>query len=233
MHKIAEKIQRIFTYRTHRYKGVLVTLGGALDDYGVYTVADIIPDNAVVLSFGIGTDTAFEETILQNYKDARIYAFDPTPKSQEYVKRLADEERFMFFPYGLSKNDGEETFYLPQDDSQVSCSMIKNMYSSERKISVEMKCFSSVLQIIGGLKWIDLIKMDIEGTEFEVIDSILGSGIEIKQLCLEIHPGYFNDRYRKSRDFTYKMLKMGYEISHITRNGLGEELSFIKGGLLR
>lgn len=64
-------------------------------------------------------------------------------------------------------------------------------------------------------------------TENPYIDNL--DLLEVKYRNVYID-GYFNDRYRKSRDFTYKMLKMGYEISHITRNGLGEELSFIKAG---
>jgi hypothetical protein len=58
--KIIEKMQRVLFYRMHKYKGHTVNVGGKMDDYGVYTLASEIPDDAIVLSFGVGTDTSFE-----------------------------------------------------------------------------------------------------------------------------------------------------------------------------
>lgn len=225
--KVLEKLNKIVVYAIWRYRGVTIDIEGKTDDYGVYTLGDIIPDDAVVLSFGIGTDTSFEEAVLSKYSRAHVYAFDPTPKSIKYVKKLEHEQRFHFFPCGLSKEDGYEIFFLPKDEESVSCSTIKNQYSSNNEIKVEMKSFASVVEMCG-LSQIDVLKMDIEGTEFAVINDIMDSQIEILQLCLEIHPGFFDNRFCMSRSFIHTMIKNGYKISHITRHGLGDELSFIK-----
>jgi hypothetical protein len=85
----------------------------------------------------------------------------------------------------------------------------------------------SVDFVIDKCKKIDILKMDIEGTEFEIIDDILAAGIIVKQICMEIHPGYFHDRFYKSKELTHKLIKHGYSISHISRGGMGEELNFI------
>lgn len=230
--KIMEKIYKIRVYHTHKkWGGHLINIGGKKKDvYGVYTVLDCIPDNACVVSAGLGTDTNFEEDILNKYKNANIYAFDPTPKSIEFVKNvkhLDENERFHFFPYGISKEDGRMRFYLPIDNTAVSCSSIRNMYSSKKYIEVETKSFESVLKL-SSMNKIDILKLDIEGTEFAVIEDILNSGIEITQICLEIHPLYFENPYLTTKSFMKKLFESNYKISYITRKGLGNELSFIK-----
>lgn len=226
-----EKVCKIWSYHIHRVKGTLINLGGDKSDvYGVYTVMDSIPSNACIVSAGLGTNTNFEEDAIKKYRDANVYAFDPTPKSIEYVKKagsLQKEERFHFFPYGISKTDGREIFYLPADDTAVSCSTIKNMYSSKKNIEVEMRSFKSILELIQ-VKRIDILKLDIEGTEFVIIEDILNSGIEIKQICLEIHPLYFSNPCKETKKFLKKMFAANYKIAYITRNGLGDELTFVK-----
>ncbi len=229
--RVMEKAYKIIAYHIHRINGRLINLGGEVADvYGVYTVMDCIPDNACIVSAGLGTDTHFEEDVIKKYRNANIYAFDPTPKSIEFVKtvrHLDKEKRFHFFSYGISKQDGREIFYLPADDSAVSCSTIKNMYSSKKNIEVEMKSFKSVLELTK-VKKIDILKLDIEGTEFSVIEDIIDSNIEIKQICLEIHPLYFENPYKETKKFLKKMFGANYKIAYITRNGLGNEITFIK-----
>lgn len=228
MQKVLEKMNKLWQYILHRYRGSLINVGGALDTYGVYTLADVVPDDAVVLSFGIGTDSLFEEDILKRYHNAHVYAFDPTPMTIEYVRKLDDEPRFHFYPYGLSKENGMQTFYLPKNKKNVSCSMIKNQATSNETIQVEMKTFSSILTMCNFAKEINILKMDIEGVEFSVIDDILNLDIDIQQICLEIHPYIFKDRFNKSKGFINKLLAHQYVISHISRYGLGDELSFVK-----
>lgn len=227
--RIMEKVYKIWAYHIHRANGTLINLGGKSDVYGVYTVLDCIPVNACIVSAGLGTNTNFEEDVIKKYTDADVYSFDPTPKSIEYLKtrNLYKEERFHFFPCGISKTDGQEIFYLPADDTAVSCSTIKNMYSSKENIVVEMRSFQSVLGIIQ-VKRIDILKLDIEGTEFAIIEDILNSDVEIKQICLEIHPLYFSNPYEETKKFLKKMFAANYKIAYITRNGLGDELTFVK-----
>lgn len=40
---------------------------------------------------------------------------------------------------------------------------------------------------------IDILKMDIEGSEFDVMEQILTSGADIRQICLETHDYLYTD----------------------------------------
>lgn len=228
-----EKAYKLWVYKTHRASDhALINLGGdKADIYGVYTVMNVIPENDCIISAGLGTDTNFEEAVLKNYRNATVFAFDPTPKSINYVKEikhLDQEKRFHFFPYGISKEDGREIFYLPSDNNTVSCSTIKNMYSSNNQIEVDMKSFRTVLELCH-VNYIDILKLDIEGTEFSIIDDVLSSDIKIRQICLEVHPLFFSDPYRVMKRFMKKMFDANYKIAYITRNGWGDEITFIIG----
>ena len=43
-----------------------------------------------------------------------------------------------------------------------------------------------------GLNHIDVIRMDIEGAEYEVLENILNNRISVDQILSEFHDRYFN-----------------------------------------
>jgi len=58
--------------------------------------------------------------------------------------------------------------------------------SSENAIEVPAYCISSVASRLGRSR-IDLLKMDIEGAEYEVLEGLLDSPIKPNQLLVEFH----------------------------------------------
>lgn len=229
LQKLFDKLYKLRVYATFKAKGKVSYFGGNKEAYGVYALQEQhMPEDLVVVSVGIGTDSSFEQDILGRFAGGRIYAFDPTPMSIDYVRtQYETESRFRFFPYGLAGKDGKAIFYLPRDkDHAVSCSLLQNNHFSQEEIEVDVKNFFSLLQICGETK-IDVLKMDIEGTEFEVIDDILDYTPRVTQICLETHQFLFNNRYIKIKNFVGKMLKYGYKIAHISRHGLGDEWTFV------
>ena len=67
--------------------------------------------------------------------------------------------------------------------------------------------------------------MDIEGSEYEVIDSILTAGIEITQMAIEVHNRFFDDGQERNDRLIAKMNACGYKIFSISETEL--ELSFV------
>lgn len=58
---------------------------------------------------------------------------------------------------------------------------------------------------------IDLLKMDIEGFEYEIIDQFLDEHIPIRQLCVEFHPWL---RPGVTLKTIARLYKSGYRIIH-------------------
>ena len=143
--------------------------------------------NGVVFSFGIGEDISFDENLMKLYKNIKIYGFDPTPKSIKWIaKKCKHVENFEFFSYGISEKNGVQNFYLPKNPKFVSGSLAKNENTGGKIIQLPFKNMKSIIKELG-VKQVDILKLDIEGSELDVIPDILKSGLYFKQLCIEIH----------------------------------------------
>jgi FkbM family methyltransferase len=192
---------------------------------GFYVFPQILDKNSIVYSFGIGEDVSFDLEVIKNH-GCNVYGFDPTPKSIDWVNQQHLPKEFQFFPFGISTLSGFETFYLPKNDENVSGSILgMNNVNTLTPIQVPMK---NMEDIIGQLNHavIDLLKMDIEGAEYDVIKNILGSKIEIKQICIEFHHRMFSGGGRKTMEAIDLLQQHGYQLFKFSNTH--EELSFIK-----
>lgn len=177
-----------FWYKRFR-KYPFICCGNAYGGFDVVIRENI--KNPIVYSFGIGEDLSFSQAVIDQL-GAEVYAFDPTPKSIKFVNesKLCNNPHFHFFPYGISDKDQKEHFYLPTNNEYVSGSVIVHE-GVEKEIQVEMKSLKTIMKQLNHDK-IDILKMDIEGSEFKVIENLdEEEGRVIGQICIEIHERYF------------------------------------------
>lgn len=195
---------------------------------GFYLPENFEIDNSIVYSFGIGEDLSFSEAIIE--AGGVVYAFDPTPKAIKFVEnhKIISNSNFHFFAYGLSDKDGKEDFYLPKRDDWVSASVIQHRYVDDGKVlEVEMKTLRSIMQELKH-DHIDILKMDIEGSEFKVVENLMNPKLEVIdfQVCLmETHERFFGLKEREYIDELYTVMKKGgfYDL-----HGTAKEPTFIK-----
>lgn len=185
-------------------------------------------DSFTVYSFGIGEDLSFSQEAIR--RGAEVYAFDPTPRALTYVNghELSKHPRFHFCPIGLSSRDEKTNFYLPVNLEYVSGSVVLHKeVNRERLIEVEMKRLQTIMQKLGH-KRIDIFKMDIEGSEFEVMNDIIESFdeyIPFTMCCMETHERFFEESGETVLNQLYtKMQEKGF----YDRYGMAEEPTFIK-----
>ena len=74
--------------------------------------------------------------------------------------------------------------------------------------------------------YLDLLKMDIEGSEYEVIENILNNSIKINQIVVEFHPHLIKNGRKKTQDIIQKLNQKGYKCFGISDTFL--EYSFLK-----
>ena len=87
------------------------------NDYGgFYVAADFLNESSVVYSFGIGEDISFDQQIIDSY-DCIVHAFDPTPKSIQWIKSNKVPNKFIFHDYGIDILSGEKNFFLPENEN--------------------------------------------------------------------------------------------------------------------
>ncbi|HBG87135.1 MAG TPA: FkbM family methyltransferase, partial [Marinilabiliaceae bacterium] len=71
-----------------------------------------------------------------------------------------------------------------------------------------------------------MFKMDIESSEYDVIENILDEKISVTQILIEFHGRFFKNGTAKTRQAIDKLKKNGYKIFGISDSL--EEISFIK-----
>jgi len=207
--RLKRKVVSFFT-RPHiavQMKAKIKRLGNDAGDF--FVAEDLLPENPIVFSFGVGTDTSFDEEMMERYH-ARIFAFDPTPKAIEWVKNRHYKKEFSFFPVGLAHEDGEAEFFLPKNPEHVSGStdFHSSNVSTNNRIKVPMKTIQTLIQEIKPER-IDIIKLDIEGSEFTVIDDILEYA-PCRQILMEIHYIFYQDGKERLLDMVKKLNVKGY-----------------------
>jgi len=135
-----------------------------------------------ILSFGVGFDYSFDIEANKRFA-CEIFLFDPTPSVVERMSTI-DDIQMHFYPWGLA----EKT-------SRVE---IKNNWWNQREVAtVQMYSFEDILENLK-IPFAPIIKLDIEGYEFGVIESILDNRHGVRQILLELHyGGLTNDDFRQ------------------------------------
>ena len=182
-----------------------------------------INNKSIVYSFGVGNDISFDSELINKY-GVKVYAFDPTPKSADWLKTQQLPANFYFYQKGLASYDGKAEFALPDNPEHVSATILtKN--SKQGYFQADVNTLQTLMKELGHTK-IDILKMDIEGAEYDVIENILASNISIAQLLIEFHHRFENVGTIKTKNVIRQLRKAGYMIFDVSASG--EEISFIK-----
>jgi FkbM family methyltransferase len=140
----------------------------------------------VVYSVGIGQDISFDRAIHRAW-GCRVYGFDPTPKSKRWFERQSDVDFMDFHAIGLGTYTGTATFHLPESEKATSGSLNASVQSTlTRPIEVQLSTLKDLMMQLGHTR-LDVLKIDIEGAEYEVLPALLADGIEIGQILIEFH----------------------------------------------
>lgn len=191
---------------------------------GFYVCPDDLDDNSIVYSFGIGEDISFDLDLIRHH-NCKVFGFDPTPKSIKWIGQQQLPSNFQFFPFGIGKVTGMVKFFMPRNDEHVSGSMVQNKNTGTRTIDVLLKSFEDIGRELKHRR-IDILKMDIEGAEYEVLPKIVESNVEIRQILIEFHHRSVSNGKELSEKAILLLKSCGYGIFDVSETG--EEVSFIK-----
>ncbi|SDJ31715.1 methyltransferase, FkbM family [Pedobacter sp. ok626] len=192
---------------------------------GFYVHPNVLNSKSIVYSFGIGEDISFDREIIKMH-NCQVFGFDPTPKSIDWIKKEKLPSNFSFLEYGIDSRTDFVNFNLPINQDFVSGSTISHKNVDEKNmISVPMKSFGDITKELGHTH-IDVLKMDIEGSEYHVIESILASDVKIDQILIELHERFFEDGKLRNKRLLASFAAHGYKIFAVSDSL--EEVSFIK-----
>jgi FkbM family methyltransferase len=157
----------------------IVTLGTGEGQWDI--PANLIDDTWTCYSVGIGTDASFDVELVKQFR-CKLFSFDPTPASVEYVRSLEPVE-FRFIPWAIWINDGHLDFFSQDLNNKVNLSLIDSG-RGEHLCRVECFRLQTVMKRLEHSS-VDLLKIDIEGAWLPVIEDFVSSGISPKVFCVE------------------------------------------------
>lgn len=155
-------------------------------EYGGWWIPlELIDASWVCYCGGVGEDASFDLALMKE-KGCTVYGIDPTPRAIAYAERVRkDNPDYGFLPYGLWSEATTLKFYSPANKEHVSHSMVRGFRGQERDyISVPCRSIPSIMQELGHTR-LDLLKIDIEGSEYAVLDSLLKAKVFPRVLCVE------------------------------------------------
>ena len=199
-----------------------------IKDGGWWFTPQGLNSGSIVYSLGVGDDIDFDLSVIEKY-GVKVHAFDPTPSSIDMLDGRDLPQRFEFHPWAVAATDGSLTFYprLKKDGtkSDVMYTMIAEEATIDDAIEVSAYSLSTITEKLGHQK-IDLMKMDIEGAEYEVLDGLIASPIKPTQLLVEFHHRFPGIGLDKTADVIERLRATGYRIFAISE--IGREVSFLR-----
>jgi len=186
--------------------------------YGGWIVpVDLLKRDSICYCVGTGEDISFDIALMQRF-ECKVFAFDPTPRAIQYIQENSRNfPQYCFSPIGLWNTDSTHKFYSPSDGEHVSHSIV-NLQQTNDGFEAECRKLSSIMRENQHSR-LDLLKMDIEGAEYQVIDSILQDRVEIKILCVEFHQlpqaGSSGNSLRNSMQ---KLIRSGFKLAAVDGN---------------
>jgi len=182
-------------------------------EYGGWAVdLDLIPFGSTVISAGIGEDISFDSGLI-NLKNCNVIGIDPTEKARKYVENNKNEH-FCFLQKALySESNKKIRIYKNTNPDYVSESITPSHKSVSETDFYEAETIS-LEDLLNKYKNVSVLKMDIEGAEYEVLSSI--SKLDIPQICVEFHHFCTDFTANDTEKCIKRLHRMGYILAHCT-----------------
>lgn len=191
----------------------LCHLGNRGADWSLYI--DPLGASSVVYSCGVGTDISFEIGLTE-LTGAVVHAFDPTPRAMQWLATQTVPENFVFHAFGVAAFDGTATFAPPDNPAHVSFTMLPREGGDQ--IVAPVYQLSTIAKQLGHDR-IDLLKMDIEGAEYEVLQDCLANGPPIRQLLVEFHHRWADVPLERTREAIRLLNTNNFKLINVSPTG--------------
>jgi FkbM family methyltransferase len=203
-----------------------------------------LDENSIIYCVGAGEDISHDIDVANTCK-GNVHIFDPTPRAIQHVKLVkeviqgtkepiankrygggdpeywntiltnsANVKGIHLYEWGIhTKNESGVRFYLPSNPDYVSCSLLDGMKGKDY-IEVVVKTLEDTMKELGH-DHIDFLKLDIEGSECDVIEKMLESSLRPKYLSVDFDLGWTGEYKRdlpRCKEIIRNLMNSGYTL---------------------
>ncbi len=190
------------------------------NDAGWVIPKSLFRRESICYCVGCGEDISFDLSLIKTFGCA-VYGFDPTPRAIAFVGNAArDAPLYHFSDIGLWDREDVLKFFAPRNEQHVSHSLV-NLQRTEHYIEVKVRRLADIMRNNCHQR-LDLLKLDVEGAEYKVIDSLLEDHLDIRIICVEFDE-FWNpldaDYLSRIKEYVAKLIDAGYALVSCRGNG--------------
>lgn len=200
-------------FKPHKsIKSNLIRIGPKKD--GGYVIDKrVIKKTDNIVTFGLNDDWCFEKEFLKRNKNCKVLAYDHTVNLNFWIKRFKND---VISFIQLKKLTPKKILSIFKYIDYSFFFSKKNKHYQKKIVANKKKDNESTIErILKNLQNI-LLKVDIEGDEYSIINDILRHKNKINLLIIEFH--YVLKNFRKLKKF---LLNSNFKIIHIHANNFG------------
>lgn len=174
----------------------------------------VVPDDLIDASWtcycvGAGSDIGFDLALIERY-GARVRCVDPFHVFREQAEAKAGgDSRFTFHEVALAATDGPLAMFGAEDPESGSLSAA-NLYDTDRLVTKPGKTLATLMAEVGDQR-VDLLKLDIEGSEYEVVPELDLRALGVRIFCVELHP---SRPVSTAHELIDEIFSQGYSLVH-------------------
>lgn len=172
--------------------------------------------------FDVGANRGeYCKRILNTFPNCTIFAFEPSPTTFSLLeKNLEDEPRVKVFDFGLGENMEQRSLYKESQYAKIGSLTKLNVSDDRYTENVSIRTIDQVAEDLQ-LNSIDLLKIDVEGHEFEVMRG--GTGIiemnKVKLIQFELGGSSIDNKTNLKEMYDW-LDEIGFKIYLIKPRGL-------------
>ncbi len=186
-----------------------------------------LDSNSIVYSLGVGDSVDFDLHVIAE-TGAPVYAFDPTPYAMEWVEQQQLPEGFVFKPWAAAAEDGSLRLFRRVNQRGKSAEVMwtadEHAGNPDDYIDAPAYTIATIMRNLGHDK-VDLVKMDVEGAEYGILEGLRDVENLPLQLLVEYHHRFPGIGKQKTADSIEMLRGLGYRIFGLSETG--REVSFI------
>jgi FkbM family methyltransferase len=154
--------------------------------YGGWAVPDgVIDADWVCYCVGAGGDISLELELIDRY-GCEVVSFDPAEESERAALHAAgDRTRFTFMCVGIAEHDGTMQMWKASDPNHMALSST-NLQRTKETVAVPVRSLSSVMAELQHER-IDLLKLALEGLEYDLVPRLDLPALGVKVLSVEFN----------------------------------------------
>lgn len=173
-------------------KSLLIRLGTEYGGWYIPKQLSLIDTDNCYLA-GAGEDISFDCELAKRFS-CNICIFDPTPKALIHFNNLTkaiesqelfainntakyydisstDFQKIHFYPWGVAGENSRLKFFMPNNPDHVSCSVL-NLQGTKEFFEADCYTISTICEKLSHSN-VTLLKLDIEGAEYQVIHNLI------------------------------------------------------------